>query len=78
MRGGFVVLTLALTGMTAWPAQASPFDGARASVLACPTNNGALGFSYRCIVQVEQGILHGAYRAKGRPSRDSTHGAHRH
>lgn len=41
------------------------FDGEWDTVLSCPNSNGALGYSFKFVSMIKDGILHGEKGAKG-------------
>ena len=47
--------------------EAHRFDGEWDTVLSCPNSNGALGYSFKFISIVRDGVLHGEKGAKGEP-----------
>jgi hypothetical protein len=61
-----VILAISLTSAIA-RADDHPFDGAWNTVLSCENAAGALGYSFKFISSVKDGVLHGEKGSKGKP-----------
>lgn len=62
---------LAMAGavlLSSGPAPAAqPFDGAWLTTVSCAASRGALGYSYRILAQVTNGVFHGLHGIAGQP-----------
>jgi hypothetical protein len=66
MRGCAAILAISITSAIA-RADDHPFDGPWDTVLSCENAAGALGYSFKFISSVKDGVLHGEKGTKGKP-----------
>jgi hypothetical protein len=66
MRRFAVILAISITPAIA-RADDHPFDGSWDTVLSCENAAGALGYSFKFISSVKDGVLHGEKGTKGKP-----------
>ena len=62
------VLTLVLASAVSTTADAQNFDGSWLTTVSCDAARDALGYSYRFVSTVQNGVLHGVHGSAGQPS----------
>lgn len=67
MRGVRIALGLLLLPGVAWAADAHRFDGEWQTTVSCEASRGALGYSFRFVSTVKDGVLHGLHGTAGEP-----------
>jgi len=62
-----LVTAIAASGVLPARAADRPFDGAWTTVLSCENTDGALGYSFKFVSTVKDGVLHGERGTSGKP-----------
>ena len=60
--------TIGLVLLLSGSAHAAPFDGAWSVTQDCPDVGDIKGYNYRYVARIKDGVLHGQYGIKGKPS----------